>query len=388
MRHVALFIAAAFAVATLCAGCIITPGDTSHISFASSTTVDGWRYDYYENTAYPCSIHGYQTFTIGTKVGSSDTASAPLFVWMHQGGAGWFDASGAEQPNDEQMTQNTASSLQGQLTNAGLLTSIRNDAAGFRVLAVSDCDRDLYSGDGRPDPNNPNQNADGSTKTTNGLLATKAAVAYAQSQYPTTKYFLAGASAGSAGAYDVAWAEQASNDPPAGVVGDANVLNEAAGEAAYAQGVCANPVYSPAGAAAIKQRVALEIGDTDNEPDKLVTRGVLTVPLLHIWNHGDTNTCGSTPMQCPLRDGTVVTMGATDCDHQPLAAAIAAEGPGSPSMNLPVCVDNDRVKDCSVHDVTTHTGLTNTDPSTPANYLAAVVSWVGARLADPPPKSS
>jgi hypothetical protein len=351
----------------------------------SSTTLSGWRYDYYQDTAYPCSISGYQTFVVGTKVGSSDTASAPLFVWMHGGGIGWFDATGTPQPSKSNMTQDDEATLQATLTNPGLLTDIRNDAAGFRVLSVSYCTHDLYSGDGRPDPNNPYKNADGSAKSANGLLATKAAVAYVQAQYPTTKYFLAGGSAGSAGAYEVAWAEQASKNPPAGVVGDASVLNVEEGSAANAQGVCVNPNFDASTVAILQQRFALEIAAVGNEPDKLVASGALTVPLLHIWNHGDTNTCGSVAMQCPLRDGTVVTMGATDCDHEPLAAAIAAEGPDSKSMNLPVCVDNDPVKDCSLHVVTIRKNLVNTDPSTPSDYLGAVVSWVHARLADPPP---
>ncbi len=301
---------------------------------------------------------------------------------MHGGGIGWFDPSGKPQPNSQQMVEQAAPGLQGALTNPGLLTSIRNDAAGFRVMAVSYCDRDLYSGDGEADPNNPNRNADGSAKTTNGLLATKAAVTFAQSTYPTSKYFLAGGSAGSAGAYEVAWAEQASKNPPAGVVGDASVLNAEQGEVAFAQGICNNPAFGPDSTAIVQKRFALEIGDTDNEPDKLVSRGQLTVPLLHIWNHGDTNTCGSTPMQCPLRNGSVVTMGATDCNHQPLAAAIAAEGPGSRSMNLPVCVDDDATPNCSLHVVSTHAGLTNTDPASPANYVAAVVAWINTRLSD------
>jgi hypothetical protein len=369
-------------VAGLCAACLGTPGDTSKISLVSSTTVNGWRYDYYRNPAYPCSISGDQTFVVGTKVGSSPTAPAPLFVWMHGGGIGWFDAGGTPQPDTQQMTEQSAATLQAGLTNAGLLTSIRNDPAGFRVLAVSYCTRDLYSGDAEADPHNPNLNADGSVKATNGLLATKAAVTFAQTAYPTSKYFLAGGSAGSAGAYEVAWAEQVSNDPPAGVVGDASVLNAEQGEAAYAQGVCRNPAFSPDGAASVQQRFAREIGNIANEPDKLVSRGLLTVPLLHIWNHGDTNTCGAVPMQCPLRNGSVVTMGATDCNHEPLAAAITAKGPDSRSKNLPVCVDNDTTANCSLHVVTTHAGLTNTDPAGPANYLAAVVAWVNARLAD------
>ena len=104
---------------------------------------------------------------------------------------------------------------------------------------------------------------------------------------------------------------------------------------------------------------------------------------MHVWNHGDSNTCGALPMQCPLRDGTVVEMGITDCMHQPLQAAIAAQGPSSRSQNLPVCVDADVVKgDCSTHVVLTRAGILNTDPATPADYMGAVVDWVHARLAD------
>ncbi len=381
LRRLTGVLVATLLLAGLCSSCLLTPGDTSKITLVSSTTLNGWRYDYYRNNAYPCSISGYQTFVIGTKVGSSASASAPLFVWMHGGGIGWFDSTGTPRPDTQQMTEQSASALQSTLTNPGLLTSIRNDAAGFRVLAVSYCNRDLYSGADVRDPNNPNLNADGSAKTTNGLVATKAAIAFAQSTYPTSRYFLAGGSAGSAGAYEVAWAEQESKDPPAGVVGDASVLNAEQGQAAYQQGICSNPAFGAA-TSIIQQRFTPEIGNLDNEPDKLVSRGQLTVPLLHIWNHGDTNTCGSTPMQCPLRDGSVVTMGATDCNHQPLAAAIAASG-NSRSMNLPVCVDDDGTPDCSLHVVTTHTELTNTDPSTPPDYLGAVVAWVDARLTDP-----
>ena len=45
-------------------------------------------------------------------------------------------------------------------------------------LVVSMCDRDLYSGALQIDPNNPNKLANGSAKTTNGLLATKAAIQF------------------------------------------------------------------------------------------------------------------------------------------------------------------------------------------------------------------
>jgi hypothetical protein len=363
--------------------CLTIPGTTSQINLVSSTTVNGWQYDFYRNSAYPCSISGYQTFVVGTKMGSSPTATSPLWVWMHGGGVGYFDSSGTPQPDSTQMTENSAASLQATLTNAGLSANVQADPAAFRMLAVSYCNRDIYSGTGQTDPNNPNKNTDGSARTTNGLQATKAAIAFTEAKYPTSKYLLAGGSAGSAGAYYVGWSEQLSGNPPAGVVGDASVVNVEEGTAAYQQGVCRNGNFDPNAQPIILQRSDPQIADVNNEVDKLVASGQLTVPLLHIWNHADTNTCGSTPMQCPLRDGSVVIMGATDCDHQPLAGAITAEGPDSTSENLPLCVQLPGTPNCSLHVVTTHAGLSNSDPASPSNYLAAIMTWVDLRLAGP-----
>ena len=380
------FISLCVALAVVAIGttaCLSLPGDTSHIQLVSTSTVNGWKYDFYRNTAYPCSISGDQTFVVGTKVASSATASVPLWVWMHGGGVGYFDASGTPRPDTSQMSENSAASLQATLTSPGLSANIEADPAGFRMLAVSYCDRDLYSGTGQADPNNPNTNADGSAKTTNGLQATKAAVAFTEATYPTTKYFLTGGSAGSAGAYYAGWAEQLQGNPPAGVVGDASVVNVEEGNAAYQQGVCRNGNFDPNAEPIITKRVDPQIADPNDEIDKLVSSGQLTVPLLNIWNHADTNTCGSTPMQCPLRDGSVVTMGATDCVHQPLAAAITAEGPGSTSENLPLCVQLPGTPNCSLHVVTTHAGLTNSDPSSASNYLSTIMNWVDNRLAGP-----
>ena len=362
--------------------CLTLPGDTSKIALVSSTTVNGWRYDFYRNSAYPCSISGYQTFVVATKVGSPPTATAPLWVWMHGGGVGFFDTSGAPEPDASQMVEQGATGLRGNIGGAGLAAKLRSDPAGFRMLAVSYCNRDIYSGTGQTDPNNPNKNADGSARTTNGLLATKAAIAFTEAAYPTNKFFVAGGSAGSAGAYYVGWALQLSNNAPAGIVGDASVVNAEAGEAAFEQGVCTQDHWDPAQTAIIGQRIDPDVANVDNEADKLVSSGRLTVPILHIWNHGDKNTCGAAPVVCPLRDGTTRTMGNTDCSHEPLRAAIAAQGPTSRSMNLPVCVDTDTTPDCSLHVVTPHDGLVNTDPASPADYDTAALHWIDARLAD------
>jgi hypothetical protein len=382
MRRIA-YVVAALAVLVVAAACspIAVPGDTGGISLVSSSTVNGWRYDYYRNTAYPCSISGYQTFVVGTKVGSSETSQQPLWVMMHGGGAGYFDANGNPVPGKGQKTEEAADSLTARLTNNGLLAKVRDDAAGFRTLAVSYCSHDVYAGANNVDPHNPNTTPDGKPRPTTGLYSVKAAIQFVQAKYPTTKFFLHGGSAGSVGTYGMAWALQLQGIPPAGIVADASVINIEAFQAGHAAGVCADD-NDPGRVAAIAARVSPDLANIDNEADKLVSSGRLTVPIMHIWNHGDQNTCGSPPVACPMRDGTTVTMGYTDCIHEPLRQAIAAQGPTSKSRNLPVCVDNDGTPDCSVHVVTNKPNLVNTDPQSPADFDSAIIDWVHARLAD------
>ena len=123
------------------------------------------------------------------------------------------------------------------------------------------------------------------------------------------------------------------------------------------------------------------ISDPINQPHLLVTRGVLQVPILHVWNKGDTNTCGETPIQCPV-NGTTVTLGSTECMHRPLTLAIEGLGAGSRSANLPLCVEGpDATTACDKHVVTNIDG-TNTLAGSPADYNAAIWSWVQLRRAD------
>ena len=366
---------------TACSPPLETPADTASIQLVSTGNLNGWKYDYYRNNAYPCSVSGYQTFVIGTKIGSSATTTAPLWTFMHGGGAGYFDTNGNPIPSTGQKTEESAASLRSKLNNNGLMARVRADAAAFRTLAVSYCSHDVYAGANTPDPNNPNTTPDGKPRKTNGVFSTKAAVQYAHALYPTTKTYLHGGSAGSAGTFGVAWSMQLQGIPPAGVVADASIVNREAMDAAFAQGVCVDN-NDPERLDAVSARVHPTLGAIENEADKLVADSRLTVPLMHIWNHGDLNTCGSAPILCPLRNGSQVTLGVTDCIHEPMRATIAALGPTARSANLPLCVDNDATPDCSVHVVTNKTGLVNTDPASPADYVAAIMSWVHARLGD------
>jgi len=366
------------------AGCvpIQEPGKTDKIEFVGSSLVDGYKFDQYRNLSYPCSISGYQTFVIGTKLGSSDTATRPLWVRMRGGGVGFFDANGNPQPSAGNKSEESAATSISFLRDAGLMRLVRADAAGFRLVSVSMCNHDIYSGGDQPDPNNPNTLPDGSGRTVNGLFATKAAVQFARAKYPTGKFFLHGTSAGSAGALSVSWGLEAQGIPPAGSVVASGVVNLEWEKARFEQETCPGQARGTGALAAIQARMQYQVADTNNEPDKLVSRGNLTVPLLHTWSRADPNVCGATPMTCPLRDGTTKPLGAADCAHEPLRAAIAGLGAGSRSRNLRVCVSPATAPgSCATHVVTNKNG-TNTDPAEPADYNGAILDWVHARLGD------
>jgi len=87
-------------------------------------------------------------------------------------------------------------------------TLTRRIQEGYRVLLVSMCDHDNYSGRGAPYPNNPNPN--GGERQVNGLQATMSAMDYTVTNYPSTRVFAHGTSAGSIGAFNMshAYAEE------------------------------------------------------------------------------------------------------------------------------------------------------------------------------------
>ena len=234
--------ALALPLVLLLSGCALVgdPGKTNQIQFVGSTTVGGYEFDQYRNLAYPCSISGYQTFVIGTKVGSSDTQTKPLWVRMRGGGVGFFDSSGRPQPGPGNKSEESAATSISFLNPNGLMRLVRDDALGFRLVSVSMCNHDIYSGGDTPDPNNPNTLPDGSPRTVNGLFATKAAIQFALAKYPTSKFFLHGTSAGSAGALSVSWGLQAQRIPPAGSVVDSGVVNAEWEQAQFDQGTCAD----------------------------------------------------------------------------------------------------------------------------------------------------
>ncbi|MCB1261001.1 MAG: hypothetical protein KDB33_11550 [Acidimicrobiales bacterium] len=104
-------------------GCLNQPGDTARIELVSSSTAKGYRLDYYRNRAYPCAVSGYQTFVVLTKLGTDPAATRPMWVKMHGGGIGYFNAAGTAVPSERWMHEESLASLMGSF-DTGLMASV------------------------------------------------------------------------------------------------------------------------------------------------------------------------------------------------------------------------------------------------------------------------
>lgn len=373
-------------VASGLSACLAAPASTSKIVLLGSRTIGGWRFDQYRNEAYPCSISGSQTFVVGRKVGSSDTATRPLWVKLRGGGAGWFAPDGTPQPSAGVKTEESFDE-QLKFDTAGLMADIKAAPEGFRILIVSMCSHDVYAGNNTADPNNPNTTPDGKARPTTGLPATKAAIQFTTGRYPTDDFVLHGTSAGGAGALHVGYALQQQGLVPTAIVSDSGVVNQAWEQYVAETGISGSTGCEKATddrGAGVLGRIDPELANPDDQIDRLIRRGAFTVPVLHIWNRNDNNSCGDVPIPCPLPDGSTVTMGASECRHAPLRLAIESLGAGSTSKDVEVCVEGgDTSMPCDRH-VVTAGRFQNTDTSggIPADYTSLVRSWVRARLGD------
>ena len=185
-------------------------------------------FDFYRNNTYSCGLSGNYTFMVVNPANGDETVEAKLWVYLHGGGAGFYDENGDYQAVGDQ-TEDTwnreetfndflIEQLQGRAIANGQLQDItltRRIQEGYRVLMVSMCDHDQYSGLGTPYPNHPNPGAE-----VNGMQATMSAVEYTVANYPTTEVFAHGTSAGSVGVYNLAMSFAAQDIHLTGVVAD------------------------------------------------------------------------------------------------------------------------------------------------------------------------
>ncbi|WP_163931493.1 alpha/beta hydrolase [Paraferrimonas sp. SM1919] len=188
---------------------------------------DSFELNFYRNQAYSCGLSGNYTFMV-MEPANNPGAQAPLWIYLHGGGYGWFEEDGYYQAvknltkhtwNHEEtfddfidlhLVANTHS-VDGTIVRSTLTRRIQE---GYRIVFGSLCDHDLYSGRGAPYLNNPNGGQ------VNGLQANMAAVDYTVNHFPTSHVFAHGTSAGSIGVFNMAQAYLEEGVALTGIIAD------------------------------------------------------------------------------------------------------------------------------------------------------------------------
>lgn len=249
-------------------------------------------FDFYRNDAYECGLTGNYTFMVVNPTNGDENTEAPLWVYLHGGGSGYFDENGdyygqTGQTEDNWNHEETFNDLLvKQLQRRTIddndqpidITLTRRIQEGYRVVLVSMCDHDLYSGLGTPYLNNPNPDSQ-----VNGMQATMAAVDYTARNYSTTHVFAHGTSAGGLGVFNLAMSYSEEGTPLTGIISDfylgeraLPLLDMFAGDSPYALGYDSKKMSEKIGYFAdVDQRVAAEdrINDGFNEVPVLFVGG-------------------------------------------------------------------------------------------------------------------
>lgn len=195
-----------------------------------------YNIDYYRNLTYNAGLEGKYSFLVVNPSIDSD-AEAPLWVYFHGGGVGYFNDQGIYQSlkfqdslswNREETYDNLMEDILGErlFDNDVLIdnTLSRRIKEGYRLLVVSYSDHDLYAGIGSIYPNNPKGGQ------VNGLQASMSAVDFVKSNYSTTDIYAHGTSAGGYGAYILGVAYYLEDFRLSGIISDSGPLIAEAGD--------------------------------------------------------------------------------------------------------------------------------------------------------------
>ena len=274
---------------------------TSGITLAGEQAITqaglGLDIDFYRNSAYQCGISGNYTFMVLNPADGSAADEAPLWVYLHGGGVGHFDEEGnyygvlgqtANTWNEEETFEDLLAIMETRTrANDGQLidnTLTRRVQEGYRMLVVSMCDHDLYSGLGTPYTNNPNPDAE-----VNGMQATMSALDYVVANYPTTEVWAHGTSAGSSGVYNLAMSFAAEGINLTGAVPDSLFPTPRAIPltAAYG-GDPSSPYQLGFDPEAVVEKLGF-YGDLSREtyPEARIAAGFTDVPFLFVGGRND-----------------------------------------------------------------------------------------------------
>jgi len=295
---------------------IVLANQQGTMEFAGATV----QADFYRNNAYGCGLSGVHTFMVLNPANKNAKEEAPLWIYLHGGGSGYYDepctlAGGCTYytlSNQDEDTWNHEETFD-KLTSIMTQRCIRNGQVvdqtltrryreGYRVVVVSMCDHDQYLGMGTPYPNN--QKNPGAQ--VNGLQATMSAIDFSMTNYPTTDVFVHGTSAGSVGAYAVGLSYAAEgNKQLAGVIADSVLSSRGktiqkilAGEPGFPQ----DEGYDPD---VFDNKVGFWRAPKNRAgPEERIAAGFDAIPLLFIGGLVDPQCAGERlPLPDVLQDG-------------------------------------------------------------------------------------
>lgn len=206
------------------AGIVLDKQD--ELSYENTT----YKTDFYRNLSYNAGLQGNYTFLVLNPANDPE-GEAPLWVYFHGGGVGYFNDEGIYQclkfqdslswNKEETYDQFVNVILENRLFDNGVLmdnTLSRRINEGYRVLVVSYSDHDFYAGMGTEYTNNPIGGQ------VNGLQASMSAVDFVTTNYPTSYVYTHGTSAGGYGAYIMGVAYYLEGTRLNGIVSDSGPL--------------------------------------------------------------------------------------------------------------------------------------------------------------------
>ena len=256
------------------AGCapLESPGGAGQIQFVSTSTVGGWKYDPTATPRIRAAISGYQTFVIGTKVGSSTGRRAPLWMLMHGGGVGWFAPNGTPQPSAGKKNEEAAAALDRGSPPAALVgpsATTRRASASCRSRCAATTSTPAANSRTRT-TRTPRPTASRARST--GCSPRRRPSQFAQQKYPTSKTSCTATSAGSVGTFDVAWSHAARGHAARPGRRGRGRASTRRWRRRRSQGVCAEDA-GPGALGRVAARVHPDLANIDNELDKLVASG-------------------------------------------------------------------------------------------------------------------
>lgn len=308
------------------------PAGSITLEDTRTETVGGreFRFDYFRNSAHDCAESGTFTFMVVEPADAPDS-EAPLWMYLHGGGVGHYLPDGSyvgptgnlnEASFDDLLLGRFGSNVRRPDGSVKDSTITRRMAEGWRILVPSMCDHDLHSGEGTDYPDNPNHGAEGTT--VDGLLANTDALLHVVAERPTTNVFLHGTSAGSVGAFSLAYSLHEDGIALNGAVLDSYIITPRL-QTLLDAGVL--PQQQDAGFDS--QAVVDKVGRFADfslglHPEAVVADGFDAVPLLDVVGTADATCAGQLPAVAGIEPFT------NNCRyvHGGLADAIAGQANG------------------------------------------------------------